>query len=84
MANALSRLLGLGDIWIVPETLPCPQCGDTMRRGLVSVKPTFWASFFGMRLVRVIDWSGSELAYRCGKCAAVLIAKPSTIGRKAP
>src|SRR4051812_29701 len=96
MANALSRLLGFGDIWIVPLVLPCAQCGGSMKKGRLAVRPSFWTfsfRFVGDDVYYVESESGAEvkivgslrteLAYRCPTCATVVIVNPGVVGRKA-
>ncbi|HEV7406214.1 MAG TPA: hypothetical protein VGO11_24920 [Chthoniobacteraceae bacterium] len=98
MANALSRLLGTGDIWMVPLALPCAQCGGSMKKGKIVVKLPLWLQFFSWRIVsddvyyigsedekevRIVGGSRTELAYRCAKCGTVLIVEPGLVGRKA-
>jgi hypothetical protein len=83
--------------WIVPRTIPCAVCGGQMSKGKVKIEQRFWTWMLNILALdalffhppegaksEVVDWSGTELAYRCGKCEAVLITKPDKIGRESP
>jgi hypothetical protein len=67
-----------------------------MSKGKVRIEEPFWHWLLGNFTLdglfhhtpegarfEVLDWSGTELSYRCGKCEAVLITKPEKIGRRA-